>query len=139
MFLFFDNSPKRQQYFELRISFYGKKLQLNETKIAKRNKNWQDTAAGRMKNDVQSVIKNDDRKRNVEPAKQVDAKQQYQIDHPPDCLLETISLADYDLFPNIKKLLVIECISHIRSNELERAASGISKMGGDCESDLNLV
>ena len=92
-----------------------------------------------MKNEVQSVIKNDDRKRNVEPAKQVDAKQQYQIDHPPDCLLETISLADYDLFPNIKKLLVIECSSHIKSTELERAASGISTMGGDCESDLNLM
>ena len=29
---FFDNSPKRQQYFELLLSFYGKKLQLNETK-----------------------------------------------------------------------------------------------------------
>ena len=29
---FFDNSPKRQQYFELLINFYGEKLQLNETK-----------------------------------------------------------------------------------------------------------
>ena len=58
---------------------------------------------------VVSVIKKDNRKRNVEPAKRVDGKQQYQID-PPDGLLETTSLADYDLFPNLKKLLVIVCI-----------------------------
>ena len=43
--------------------------------------------------------------------KRVDWKQQYRID-PTDGLLRT-SLADYDLFPNIKKLLVIDCISPI--------------------------
>ena len=75
-----------------------------EQEIAKRNKNWQNTAAARTKNEVQSVIKKDNRKRNVEPAKLVDGKQQYQID-PPDGHLETISLAGYDLFPNIKKVI----------------------------------
>ena len=29
---FFNNSPKSQEYFELLINFYGKKLQLHETK-----------------------------------------------------------------------------------------------------------
>ena len=60
----------------------------------------------------------------MEPAKQIDGKQQYQID-PPDDPLETISLADYDLFPNIKKLLVIGCISPIRSTEAQTAVSGV--------------
>ena len=32
VFYYFDNSPKRQQYFELLISFHGTKLQLHETK-----------------------------------------------------------------------------------------------------------
>ena len=65
-----------------------------------------------MKNEVESlikvhsVIKRGNRKRNVESAKRVDGKQQYQIDLP-DGYLETISLADFDLFPNIKKLLGI--------------------------------
>ena len=73
-----------------------------------------------------SVIKKDNRKRNVELAKQVDGKQ-YQID-PPDNLLETISLADYDLFPNIKKLLVIGCISPIGSTEAETVARGVRRL-----------
>ena len=29
---FFNNSPKRQEYFELLINFYGEKLQLHEIK-----------------------------------------------------------------------------------------------------------
>ena len=98
-----------------------------EQEITKRNKNWQDTAAAK-------------------PAKRVDGKQQYQI-NPPDDLLETISLADYDFFPNTKKLLVIGCISPIGSTEAEKAASGVrrlktrfrSTMGEQRESDLNLL
>ena len=99
-----------------------------EQEITKRNnKNWQDTAAAK-------------------PAKRVDGKEQYQI-NPPDGLLETISLADYDFFPNIKKLLVIGCISLIGSTEAERAASGVrrlktlfrSTMGEQREIDLNLL
>ena len=74
-----------------------------------------------------SVIKKDNRKRNVELAKQVDGKQQYQIDLPGN-LLETISLADYDLFPNIKKLLVIGCISPIGSTEAETVARGVRRL-----------
>ena len=62
-------------------------------------------------------------------------------------LLETISLADYDVFPSIKKLLVTGCISPIGSTEAERAASGFrrlktpfySTMGEQRESDLNLL
>ena len=92
-----------------------------------------------------SVIKKDNRKRNVEPAKRVDGKQQYQID-PPDGLLETTSLADYDLFPNLKKLLVIVCIPPVGSTEADRAASGVrrlktpfrSTMGEQLKSDSNL-
>ena len=98
-----------------------------EQEITKCNKNWQDTAAAK-------------------PAKRVDGKEQYQI-NPPDGLLETISLADYDFFPNIKKLLVIGSISPIGSTEAERAASGVrrlktpfrSTMGEQRESDLNLL
>ena len=78
-----------------------------------------------------------------EITKRVDGKEQYQI-NPPDGLLETISLADYDFFPNIKKLLVIGCISPIGSTEAERAASGVTRlktpfrstMGDQRESDL---
>ena len=98
-----------------------------EQEIIKRNKNWQDTAAAK-------------------PANRVDGKEQYQI-NPPEGLLETISLADYDFFPNIKKLLVIGCISPIGSTEAERAASGVrrlktpfrSTMGEQRQSDLNLL
>ena len=43
-----------------------------EQEITKRHKNWQDTAAARTKNKVLSVIKKDNTKRNVEPAKRVD-------------------------------------------------------------------
>ena len=42
-----------------------------EQEIAKRNKNWQDGAA-RTKNELQSVIKKDNRRRKKEPAKRVD-------------------------------------------------------------------
>ena len=64
---------------------------------------------------MQPVITKDNRKKNVKPEKRVDWKQQYRID-PTDGLLRT-SIADYDLFPNIKKLLVIDCISPIESVE----------------------
>lgn len=47
-----------------------------EQEIAQHNKNWQNTAAARTKNEVQSVIKKDNRKRNAEPAKRVDGEQQ---------------------------------------------------------------
>ena len=47
-----------------------------EQEIAQHNKNWQDTAAARTKNEVKSVIKKDNRKRNAEPAKRVDGEQQ---------------------------------------------------------------
>ena len=50
-----------------------------------------------------------------------------QID-PPDDLLGIISLADYNLFPNIKKLLVIGCISPIGSTEAKRAASKVRRL-----------
>ena len=58
-----------------------------------------------------------------------------------------LSLAGYDFFPNIKKLLVIGCISPIGSTEAERAASGVRRlktpfriaMGEQRESDLNLL
>ena len=118
---------------------------MQELEITKRDKNWQDTAAARAKKEVVSVIKKDNRKRNVEPAKRVDGKQQYQID-PPDGLLETTRLADYDLFPNLKKLLVIVCIPQVQSTEADRAASGVrrlktpfrSAMGEQLKSDSNL-
>ena len=92
-----------------------------------------------MKNEVQS----DNRRRNVEPAKRVDGKQQYQVD-PPDNILETISLVDYDLFPSVKKQLAIGCISSIESPQAERAASGVRRlknpfyntMREQCDSDL---
>ena len=58
----------------------------------------------------------------MEPAKREDGKKQYQIG-PLDNLLEIIGLAGYELFPNIKKLLVIGCTSPIRSTEAETAGS----------------
>ena len=91
-------------------------------------------------------MQSDNRRRNVEPAKRVDGKQQYQVD-PPDNLLETISLVDYGLFPSVKKQLVIGCISSIGSPQAERAASGVRRlknpfyntMREQCESDLILL
>ena len=64
-----------------------------EQEITKRNKNWQDTATAK-------------------PAKRVDGKEQYQI-NPPDGLLETISLVNYDFFPNIKKNYWLLVVFHL--------------------------
>ena len=78
-------------------------------KIANFNRNWQDTAVARTKNEVQSVTKKYNKK-NVEPSQRKDGKEQNQVD-PPDDLLNY----DYncDFFCNSKKLLVIDCVAPI--------------------------
>ena len=85
------------------------------------------------------------RKRNI--GKRVDGKSAYQIVEPPDGLLDCLNLADEDCFPNIRKLLMIGCLSPVGSSEAERAASGIrrlktayrSTMNDDREGNLNLI
>ena len=47
---------------------------------------------------------------------------------PSDGHFETISFADYDLYSNIKKLLVIGCVSPIVSTETERVACGVRRL-----------
>ena len=60
--------------------------------------------------------------------KRADGKKAYQVVEPPDGLLDSLKLADKDLFPNIRRLLIIGCVSPIGSTEAERAASGIRRL-----------
>ena len=61
--------------------------------------------------------------------------------------LKTLNFADTDLFPNIRKALILGATFPIRSTETERAASGMirlktsyqSTMGDKRETDLNLL
>ena len=54
-----------------------------------------------------------------------DGEQAYAVAEPPDSLLDALRVADRDIFPSIRRLLVIGCISPIGSCEAERAASGV--------------
>eukprot|EP00795_Rhopilema_esculentum_P005369 gene5369-547_t len=90
----------------------------------------------------------DKRKRNPEKSRlRCDGEQAYVIAEPPDSLLDALRVADRDIFPSIRRLLVIDCISPIVSCEAERAASGVrrlktvyrSTMTSQRESDLNLI
>ena len=90
----------------------------------------------------------DKRRRNPEKSQlRCDGRQAYVIPEPPDSLLDALRVADRDIFPSIRKLLVIGCISPIGSCEAERAASGVrrlktayrSTMASERESDLNLI
>ena len=49
----------------------------------------------------------------------------YIVQHPPDGPVEAMKMADADLFPNVRKLLLIEATSPISSLEVEKVASGI--------------
>ena len=79
--------------------------------------------------------------------KRADGKKAYQVVEPPDGLLDSLKLADKDFFPNIRRLLIIGCVSPIGSTEAERAASGIrrlktpyrSTMSDIREGNLNLI
>ena len=80
----------------------------------------------------------------MELTKREDGKQQNQID-PTNGLLNFDY--NYDFFPNIKKLLVIGCVSPIWFTVAESAASGLRRlknpfrttMEEQQESDLNLM
>lgn len=88
-----------------------------------------------------------DKRRKLNMGERVDGKKAYQISEQPDGLLDCLKLADEDCFPNIRKLLIIGCISPIGSTEAERAASGIrrlktayrSTMSDEREGNLNLI
>ena len=90
----------------------------------------------------------DKRRRNPEKSQlRCNGRQAYVIPEPPDSLLDALRVADRDIFPSIRKLLVIGCISPIGSCEAERAASGgrrlktayRSTMASERESHLNLI
>ena len=92
--------------------------------------------------------KNDGRRKDADQMdKRADGKKAYQVVEPPDGLLDSLKLADKDFFPNIRRLLIIGCVSPIGSTEAERAASGIrrlktpyrSTMSGIREGNLNLI
>lgn len=51
-----------------------------------------------------------------------------QAHNPPENLLETLSLADSDLFPNIRQLIVIGCTSPIGTCEAERSFSTLRRI-----------
>ena len=69
------------------------------------------------------------------------------LEDPQDGIIEALNFADTDVFPNIRKLLILGATSPIESSKAERAASGIRRikppyrvtMGDKRESDLNLL
>ena len=80
----------------------------------------------------------------MEPTKREDGKRQNQVDTPEGFLSYDYK---YEFFPNVKKLLLIGCVSPIWFTEAVRAASGIRRlknpfrhtMEQQQESDLNLM
>ena len=58
----------------------------------------------------------------------VDEKKSWNIVEPPDSFLETLKYAEPDFYPNIRQLLIIECVSPISFAEAERAASGVRRL-----------
>ena len=94
------------------------------------------------------VYQSDKRRRNPESSKRrCDGKQAFVIPEPPDGLADALRVADNDIFPSIRRLLVIGCTSPEGSCEAERAASGVrrlktayrSSMSSERESNLNLI
>ena len=74
----------------------------------------------------------------------VDGKASYSVKDPPDSFLEFLEFVNIDCYPNIGQLLILGCLSPIRSTEAERAASGIciwihSTMSCEREGDLYLI
>ena len=62
----------------------------------------------------------DKRKRNPEKSRLTcDGEQAYVVAEPPDSLLDALRVADRDIFPSIRRLLVIGCFSSIGSREAE--------------------
>ena len=69
------------------------------------------------------------------------------LEDSQDGIIEALNFADTDVFPNIRKLLILGATSPIESTKAERSASGIRRlkplyrvtMGGKRESDLNLL
>ena len=60
----------------------------------------------------------DKRKGNPEKLQlRCDGEQAYVVAEPPDSLLDALCVADRDVFPSIRRLLVIGCISTIGSCE----------------------
>lgn len=51
-----------------------------------------------------------------------------QMDSPPENMLESLSFADGDLFPNVRQLLLIGCTSPIGSCEAERSFSTLRRI-----------
>ena len=75
----------------------------------------------------------DNRRRNPEKSRlRCDGKQSYVVPEIPDSQLDAIRVADADVFPSIKKLLVIGCIAPIGSSEVERESSFRSETIKDC-------
>ena len=62
----------------------------------------------------------DKRKRNPGKSRlRCDGEQAYFVAEPPDSLLDALRVADRDIFPSIRRLLVIGCFSSIGSREAE--------------------
>ena len=47
---------------------------------------------------------------------------------PPDSFLEALKYGEPNFYPDIRKLLIIECVSPIRSTEAERLSSGVHRL-----------
>ena len=58
----------------------------------------------------------------------VNGKKLYNIVEPPDTFLEALKYAEPDFYPNIRQLLIIECVSPISFAEAESAASGVRRL-----------
>ena len=92
-------------------------------------------------------ISKDKRRRNQQQEhERVDGKAAFSLTEPPDGFIDSLSLADADFFPNVRKL-ILGATSPVGSTEAERAASGIrrlktpyrSTMSDLREGNLNLI
>ena len=60
--------------------------------------------------------------------KSVDGKSGCTLEDPPDGIIEALSFADTDFFPDTRKLLILGATSPIRSTKAERAAPGMRRL-----------
>ena len=121
--------------------------------VQKRQQRYKDQMEIERKNKEKQALmehrnKVDKRTKNPEKKKQrVDGKEAYKIPDPPDGFIDALEMADEDTFPNIRKLLLIGCVSPLGSCEAERADSDIrrlktayrSTMSSVREGNLNLI
>ena len=102
----------------------------HELKRSKRNceQNFQDKVSITQQQPANPTRTDKRRKNAQKDHERVDGKEAFTITDPPDGYIETLSFADHDFFPSVRRLLVIGATSPVGSLDAERAASGVRRL-----------